>query len=630
MKVIATAGHVDHGKSALVQALTGIHPDRLAEERERGMTIDLGFAWMDLPTGEPVGIVDVPGHIDFIKNMLAGVGGIDAALFIVAADEGVMPQTREHLDILDLLEVPRGVVALTKVDLVDDPDWLELVQEEVREVLAPTSLAGAPIVPVSAVTGQGVPDLLTTLAGILHALPARPDLGRPRLPIDRVFTIAGFGTVVTGTLVDGSLRLGDEVLIMPGDLRARVRGLQTHRTKLEVAQLGSRVAVNLSGVHPDQLHRGLVLTYPGVLRGTLRADVRLRALPDAVAVLKHNMAITFHSAAAESPGRLRLLEADELLPGDTAWAQIELHNPLALARGDRFILRRPSPSNTLGGGIIVDATPRRQHRRRSPEVFAHLETLLRGTPADLLEAAISQQGPLPAAQALTAVKLPIDQAKIALQDLLAEGRAYPLDPTDANGALVTPAGWAALRGRLHDTLAGYHQANPLRLGMPREEVKSRLQLKAGWTAKLFNAVVAHALAESVAAETGNFLALPDFRPRFSPAQQAASDTLLSQFRADPFSPPSIKQCLEFVSEDVFNALVEQSILARVAPDVVFDRVTYEILVAGVRQRIQTHGQITVGDLRDHFQTSRKYALALLEHLDQIRVTRREGDERVLR
>ncbi len=630
MKVIATAGHVDHGKSALVQALTGTHPDRLAEERERGMTIDLGFAWMDLPTGEPVGIVDVPGHIDFIKNMLAGVGGIDAALFVIAADEGVMPQTREHLDILDLLEIPRGVVALTKVDLVDDPDWLELVQEEVQEVLAPTSLAGAPIVPVSAVTGHGVPDLLTTLARVLDAIPVRPDLGRPRLPIDRVFTVAGFGTVVTGTLVDGSLRIGDEVLIMPGDLRARVRGLQTHRSKLEVAQPGSRVAVNLSGVHPDQLHRGLVLTYPGVLRGTLRVDVRLRALPDAVAVLKHNMAITFHSAAAESPGRLRLLEADELLPGDTAWAQIELHNPLALARGDRFILRRPSPSNTLGGGIIADATPRRQHRRRRPEVFAHLETLLQGTPSDLLEAAISQQGPLPAAQALTAVKLPVDQARAALQDLLAEGRAYPLDPTDANGALVTPAGWAALRGRLHDTLAGYHQANPLRLGMPREEVKSRVQPKAGWTPRLFNAVVAHALAENVAAEIGNFLALADFRPQFSPTQQAASDTLLSQFRADPFSPPGIKQCLEFVPEDVFNALVELGALVRVAPDVVFDRVTYEVLVAGVRQHIQAHGQITVADLRDHFHTSRKYALALLEHLDQIRVTRREGDTRILR
>ncbi|MCS7039851.1 MAG: selenocysteine-specific translation elongation factor, partial [Caldilineales bacterium] len=315
MKVIATAGHVDHGKSALVEALTGIHPDRLAEEQARGMTIDLGFAWMDLPTGEAVGIVDVPGHIDFIHNMLAGVGGIDAALFVVAADEGVMPQTREHLDILDLLEVERGVVALTKTDLIDDPDWLALVEEEVRDLLAPTRLAAAPIVPVSAHTGAGLDALRQALATVLAAAPPRPDLGRPRLPIDRVFTIAGFGTVVTGTLVDGSLRLGDEVVIVPGGIPARIRGLQTHKKKREVAVPGSRVAVNLTGVRPDQIERGRVLTYPNLLRETLRVDVRLRVLADAPAPLRHNMVVTFHSAAAETAGRLRLLEADELPPG---------------------------------------------------------------------------------------------------------------------------------------------------------------------------------------------------------------------------------------------------------------------------------------------------------------------------
>ncbi len=630
MKVIATAGHVDHGKSALVQVLTGTHPDRLAEEQARGMTIDLGFAWLNLPTGEAVGIVDVPGHIDFIKNMLAGVGGIDAALFVVAADEGVMPQTREHLDILDLIEVPRGVVALTKVDLVADPDWLELVHEEVRDVLSATHLAEAPIVPVSSVTKAGIPELLAALTQVLQAAPARPDLGRPRLPIDRVFTVAGFGTVVTGTLVDGSLRLGDEVLIMPGEQRARVRGLQTHRAKLDVALPGSRVAVNLSGVHVDDLYRGQVLTYPGVLRGALRVDVRLRALPDAPTVIKHNMEITFHSAAAESPGRLRLLEADELLPGDTAWAQIELRYPLALGRGDRFILRRPSPSNTLGGGVIVDPAPRREHRRRRPDALAHLEILLQGAPADLLEAAITQQGPLPAPQALAAVKLPLDEARAALAELLATGHAYPLDPADTNGALVTPAGWAVLRGRLHDTLASFQQANPLRLGMPREEFKSRVQPKTAWTPKLFAAVLARAVADNVVVENGAFVALPGFQPQLTPVQQAGVETLLARFRADPFSPPSVKQCLEVVPEEVLDALVEQGVIVRVAPDVVFDRATYDTLVAGVRQHIQTHGQITVADLRDHFQTSRKYALALLEHLDQIRLTRREGDARVLR
>ena len=630
MKVIATAGHVDHGKSALVQALTGIHPDRLREEQERGMTIDLGFAWMNLPTGEAIGIVDVPGHIDFIKNMLAGVGGIDAALFVIAADEGVMPQTVEHLAILDLLEVRRGVIALTKTDLVQEPGWLELVQEEIRDVLAPTTLADAPIVPVSAHTGQGLSDLISVLSRVLTSAPPRPDLGRPRLPIDRVFTMSGFGTIVTGVLMDGSLRVGDEVVIVPGELRGRIRGLQTHKTRLEVAAPGSRVAVNLSGLHPDQLHRGQALTYPNLLRGTLRVDVRLRALPDAPASLIHNMEITFHSAAAEAAGRLRLLEGNELSPGQAGWAQIELHQPVALTRGDHFIVRRPSPSATLGGGIILDPAPRRKHRRRRPEVFAHFQTLQEGDPADLLEAALLRQGPLPTAQALTSISLPTGVAQAALDDLLAQGRVQPLDPADPASPLIAAAGWTLLRQRLQDILQTYHQVNPLRMGMPREEVKSRLQPRAGWTPRLFNAIVARAVSEGAVRDTGSALALPAFQPRFTPGQQTTVDALLARFRATPFTPPSVKECLETVSPDVLEALIEQNVLVRVASDVLFDRPTFDQMVDVIRRHIQAHGQITVAECRDLFDASRKYALALMEYLDQTHVTRRQGDARVLR
>lgn len=629
MKVIATAGHVDHGKSSLVRALTGIDPDRLREEKERGLTIDLGFAWMDLPGGETVGIIDVPGHIDFIKNMLAGVGGIDAALFVIAADEGVMPQTEEHLAILDLLEVPRGVIALTKIDLIDEPGWLELVEEEMRELLAATSLAAAPIAPVSAHSGQGVADLKKALAAVLAAAPPRPDLGRPRLPIDRVFTIAGFGTVVTGTLIDGSLRVGEEVAILPGDLRARVRGLQTHKTKLTVAHPGSRVAINLSGVHPDQLDRGQVITLPGLLRPSLRLDARIRALAAAPAAMRHNMEISFHAGAAELIGRLRLLEGDELAPGHEAWAQIELRSPAALARGDRFILRRPSPSNTLGGGVIIDPAPRRQHRRRRPALFQQFATLLAGDPADLLAAAFARQGPLTAGQVVAAVDLPEDQAAAALAELLAQGRVFALE--EAPGSpLITTSGWLLLRQALQEALTLYHEANPLRQGMPREEAKSRLQPRAGWSARLFNAIVARAVAEGAVSERGALLALPDFAVRFSPAQQRGIDHLLAQFRAAAFTPPSVKQCLEVVEEEVFNALLEAGTLIRVAPDVVFAHATYEHMVETVRKHIAAHGQMTVADARDLFDTSRKYALALLEYLDQIRITRREGDARVMR
>jgi selenocysteine-specific elongation factor len=302
--VIGTAGHVDHGKSTLVQALTGITPDRLREEQEREMTIDLGFAWLTLPNGESVGIVDVPGHRDFIENMLAGVGGIDAALFVIAADEGVMPQTREHLAILDLLRIPGGVVALTKIDLIDDPDWLELVQADVSEALQGTVLDGAPIIPVSARTGQGLAELTAALQEVLARTPPRPDRGRPRLWIDRVFTIGGFGTVVTGTLVDGHLEVGQEVEILPRGMRARIRGLQTHKTRIQRAVPGSRVAINLTGISRQDLARGDLVTTPGWLRPTTLADVRLDLLRDAPFPLKHNAFVKFFCGSAETVARV--------------------------------------------------------------------------------------------------------------------------------------------------------------------------------------------------------------------------------------------------------------------------------------------------------------------------------------
>jgi len=332
MRVIGTAGHVDHGKSTLVHALTGIDPDRLKEEKEREMTIDLGFAWLRLPSGQEVSIVDVPGHEDFIRNMLAGVGGIDLALFVVAADEGVMPQTREHLAILDLLQVQGGVVALTKSDLVEDPEWLEMVQEEVREELAGSVLQEAKIVPVSARTRQGLSELLAELDRLLQLPISRRETGRARLPIDRVFSMAGFGTVVTGTLIDGRLRIGQEVEILPlssarsrpPPLKARIRGLQMHKTKVELAIPPSRVAVNLTGVSTEQLHRGDVLTIPGWLHPTAQLDARLRLLKDAPRPFAHDSTVDFFTGTAQCQARVRILDRKELAPGEDGWVQLVL------------------------------------------------------------------------------------------------------------------------------------------------------------------------------------------------------------------------------------------------------------------------------------------------------------------
>ncbi|NTU85820.1 MAG: selenocysteine-specific translation elongation factor, partial [Chloroflexales bacterium] len=387
MYVIGTAGHVDHGKSTLVKALTGIDPDRWEEEQRREMTIDLGFAWLTLPSGRSVSMVDVPGHERFIKNMLAGVGGFDAALLVVAADESVMPQTAEHLAILDLLEVRHGVVALTKADLVD-ADWLELVREEVAARLLGTSLAGAPLVPVSARTGAGLDALRAALDAALDATPSRTAArGAPRLPVDRSFTIGGFGTVVTGTLLDGPLRVGDELLVLPAGLQARVRGLQTHMHKADTALPGTRVAVNLAGVHHSEVRRGDVLAPPGTLRPTAMLDLRLRVLADAPAPLAQNMALDLFTGASEVRCRVTLLDAERLDPGATGWAQLRLEGPIAVARGDRCILRVASPSRTVAGGTVVDAHPPR-HRRFRAEVVAALETLARGEPGELLAQAL--------------------------------------------------------------------------------------------------------------------------------------------------------------------------------------------------------------------------------------------------
>src|SRR3989304_3701015 len=338
MRVIGTAGHVDHGKSTLVEALTGVHPDRLKEEREREMTIDLGFGWMTLPSGERVGIVDVPGHIDFIENMLAGVGSIDAALFVVAADEGVMPQTREHLAILDLLKIEAGIVALTKIDLVD-AEWIDLVKSDVSDTLRGTALERASIIPVSARRGDGIPDLIGALEAVLAQRPARPDRGPPRLSVDRVFTVAGFGTVVTGTLIDGSFAVGDEVDIQPIGLAARIRGLQTHKAKLERAVPGSRVAINLSGVEVSDVKRGDVVASPGWLRPTRLLDARFEHLAESRGnsprPLKHNAEVKLFHGAAEVSATVRLIGDEMLPPGREGWVQFALKQPMAIVKGDR-------------------------------------------------------------------------------------------------------------------------------------------------------------------------------------------------------------------------------------------------------------------------------------------------------
>jgi len=646
MYVVGTAGHVDHGKSALILALTGIDPDRLREEKERGLTIDLGFAWLTLPNGDAVGIVDVPGHRDFIENMLAGVGSIDGTIFVVAADESVMPQTREHLAILDLLEIETGVVAITKADLAENEEWLDLVVEDVAETLAGTVLEDAPLVLTSAQTERGLDRLLAALQGVLAESEPQLDRGRPRLPIDRVFTVSGFGTVVTGTLIDGRLETGQEVEVLPQGVKARIRGLQTHKEEVAQAVPGSRVAINLSGVDKGQLKRGDVVASPGWLHATTLVDVRMRYLPDilwpdlgqfAQRPLRHNTELKFYTGAAQVMARVRLLGREKLLPEQVGWVQLELQEPVAMVRGDRYIVRLPSPPTTVGGGIVVEPNPGRKHRRFRSQVVDRLETLAEGTPSEILLQTLEREGPTPVDAVMKASQLG-EVASDALVELLDEGQAMRLtgdvdqgvsDPAQlasSRDLLVSQAWWLDLADRVVSALSSYHETWPLRQGMPREALRSRLRL----TSRAFDAVMARAHAAGLVVDEGAAVRLPSHTVELRPEEKQHVEALLSRFRRDPYATPSVKECIEMVGEEVFRVLINRRDLVQVSPDVVFLPATYEDMVARVRTWIEREGSVTLAEVRDMFSSSRKYAQSLLEHLDDVGVTKRIGDKRVLR
>ena len=617
-RVIGTAGHIDHGKSTLVQALTGIHPDRLPEERARKLTIDLGFAWLTLDDGSPLGIVDVPGHRDFIQNMLAGVGGIDAALLVIAADEGVMPQTREHLNILHLLGIPRALVALTKCDLVDDEEWLTLVQLDIADTLEETALAGAEIYPVSAHTGAGLEQLRVALANLLRELAPVPDRDQPRLPIDRVFTLDGFGTIVTGTLRGGRLRVGEELAIEPGETRARIRALQCYEQPVEEARPGARVAVNLSGLRGESLRRGQVLARRGALPATRLIDVHYQHLPGNPRPLRHNTDVKVFAGAAECGARARLLGAEQLAPGEDGWLQLRLNRPLAIAEGDRYILRIPSPARTIGGGTIVDPQPQRRWKRFASERPAILETRLRGNPSQRLAQRAAHPTPIPITDLRAASGFSADEFETAFAQAEANGEVIQLGENFAQAT----APHRQLRREIVALLTDHHARNPMQTGMSQEELRSRLDCSAAALAAIL------AEMEDEVARAGERVHLVGHEIRFSAEQNARIEQLATAFTHQPSTPPAPREAAALVGEEVWYALLERGDYVLVAPEVAFARAAYEEFCAACLRLIDKGSPLSASALRDHLRTSRKYAIALLEHLDARGVTKRIGDERV--
>jgi len=627
--IIGTAGHVDHGKTVLIKALTGTDTDRLKEEKERGISIELGFAYLRLPSGITAGIIDVPGHERFIKNMLAGVGGIDLVLLVIAADEGVMPQTREHLEIIQLLQVKKGVVVITKKDLVDQ-EWLELVQEEVQEFLAGTVLEKAPVLPVSAVTGEGLNRLLDVLDQMAGEMGERKYFGPTRMPVDRVFTVTGFGTVATGTLLSGRIQNGDSLQIYPGDKIARVRNIQVHGNKVDEAEAGQRVAVNLSGVETSEMGRGCVLAKPGSLQPSHRIDVKLTFLPSAPKPLKHRARVRAYLGTAEILGRVILLDREELQPGAEAYAQLQLEKPAAASRGDHFVIRSYSPMRTIGGGLIINPAPPK-HKRYRDEVIRVLATAEKGSPAEVLEQHMAAKPRIfTKAELVAETGMGEKEIKAALRELIQAHRVIMLTAEEENYYLAERvlSRWEQL---ISSELAQYHKKFPLRDGFPKEELRSRFFT--GLNAKQFQALLNHLAQKNSINVLAHCIAAKGFQPQPAPAQKEKINRLENIFLSQPFQPPNWRDAtrqagLPEEEQEILNYLLARGVLVKVSEGLYFHRQALHEAIKLVKDYIRANGRISLGETRDLLQTSRKYTLPLLEYMDREKITRRVEDMRV--
>ncbi|MBO8168719.1 MAG: selenocysteine-specific translation elongation factor [Thermoanaerobacteraceae bacterium] len=629
--IIGTAGHIDHGKTVLVEALTGVKTDRLKEEQERGISIELGFAAFKLPDGTRVGVVDVPGHERFIRQMLAGVAGIDIVLFVVAADESIMPQTREHLAILDLLQVKNGIVVITKADLVDE-DWLELVKEDIKETLAGTVLEDAPIVPVSAVTGQGMDRLHKVLVEKIEETPPKVATGKMRLPIDRFFTVTGFGTVVTGTLWSGQLRVGDQVEIMPERINSRVRNIQVHGEDVAEAVAGQRVAINLANVEVEQLHRGQMLAEPGLLTPSYRMDVQLKLIKSVTKPLKQRARIRLHLGTAEVFARVNLLDREELVPGETCLCQLLLEEPIVAARQDKFVIRTYSPMFTIGGGVVIEPVAQK-HKRYRQEILEQLATKLKGSPAELILQHLSQQGKLEEISGIAeSLSLSREEVQEAV-DNLAQEQSVENFVYDGLTFVIAGDTKEKLADELVELLSRYHEKFPLRAGMPKEELRSKMF--SSWSARQFNAFVSMLESDGHVKIYANEIATKEFKVSLTDRQEQIVKSIVAMLEEKPFLPPGWKEIMaelsltETEATEILGYMMRNGLVEKVSDELVFAKSAVERAKKMLAKYIKEQKTVTLGEARDLLGSSRKYVLPLLEYFDQIKFTKRIQDKRIL-
>ncbi len=630
--ILGTAGHIDHGKTSLIKAITGTDTDRLKEEKERGITIELGFASLDLPGGRHLGIVDVPGHEKFVKNMVAGATGIDIVVMVIAADEGVMPQTREHMEICTLLGIQHGLIAMTKTDMVEE-EWLELALEDIREFSQATFLEDSPILPVSSLTGEGIPELLATLDEIAGSIPLRPPSSLFRLPIDRVFTMKGFGTVITGTLVSGKISVGQTIMVYPTGITSKVRGIQVHNQSAESAEAGMRTAINFQGLDKAAVQRGEVLSTPDALIASYMVDVSFHYLASNKKPLKNRTLVRFHTGTSEEMGYLVLLDREELPPGQTVVAQLRLDSPVAIVKDDRFVVRSYSPIRTIGGGQVINPIPQK-HKRLRQDIVEGLQHLA----DDDSEAIISQHvqqagyGGVSLSHLKIMTNLTDKQLDTALQHLLSRKTITQTDKE--NRIFHHQSTFDKLIQETVEYLGRYHNDNPLKAGMPKEELKSKFPRLSD--PKVFNLILNQMIKGGQIAQEDNTVRLSDHRVSLGADQADIRKKILNIYRKGGLQPPYSREVPKMLgvdpnhTKDVLMLLVEEGQIVRTKDDLYFHANAITELQTRLVDFLKSNEEITTPRFKEMTGVSRKYVIPLIEYFDASKVTLRVGDSRKLR
>ena len=630
--ILGTAGHIDHGKTSLIKAITGTDTDRLKEEKERGITIELGFASLDLPGGQHLGIVDVPGHEKFVKNMVAGATGIDIVAMVIAADEGVMPQTREHMEICTLLGVRHGLIVMTKTDLVEE-EWLELALEDIREFSRGTFLEDAPILPVSSVTGEGLPELIRALDEIAANIPQRPPSTLFRLPIDRVFTMKGFGTVITGTIVSGNINVGETIMVYPTGITSKVRGIQVHNKSAESAEAGMRTAINFQGLDKAAVQRGEVLSTPGALVASYMVDVSFHYLASNKKPLKNRTLIRFHTGTSEKMGYLILLDQEELPPGQTIVAQLRLDSAVAIVKDDRFVVRSYSPVRTIGGGQVLNPIPQK-HKRLRQDVVEGLQQLTDDDPEVIISQHIQQAGygGVSFSHLKIMTNLTDKQLDTALQHLLSQKTITQTDKD--NRIFLHQTTFDKLIQNCGDYLGNYHRDNPLKAGMSKEELKSKFpQLS---DPRVFNLILNQMIKSGQITQEENTVRLSDHRVSLGADQADIRQKMLDIYQKGGLQPPYFREVPGMLGADpnhtkeVLMLLVEEGHIVKTKDDLYFHVTAITELKSRLVDFLKANGEITTPRFKEMTGASRKYVIPLIEYFDACKVTLRIGDSRKLR